>query len=156
MYQKDHLSLPLGKYEVKIPNWFLREKGALSRDVFLRDHTISIPKFNSTLLIKNINELENIFQIGSFSYRINTKQIDLQDILTNPFYWLGNVELVEFAGQGIFRWYRKTEAERDIEFVERINTVNNDDQLRKNFERDINGKRNFHFRFTLCNGYASI
>ncbi len=36
MYQKDHLSLPLGKYEVKIPNWFLREKGALSRDVFLK------------------------------------------------------------------------------------------------------------------------
>ena len=79
-----------------------------------------IPKLNSTLLIKNINEAENIFQIGNFSYRINTKQIDLQDILTNPFYWLGNVELVEFAGQGIFRWYRKTEAERHIEFVERI------------------------------------
>ena len=140
MYQKDHLSLPLGKYEVKIPNWFLREKGALSRDVFLRDSAILIPKLNSTLLIKNINEAENIFQIGNFSYRINTKQIDLQDILTNPFYWLGNVELVEFAGQGIFRWYRKTEAERDIEFVERIIPVKNDEVIRNNFAETLFAK----------------
>lgn len=140
MYQKDHLSLPLGKYEVKIPNWFLREKGALSRDVFLRDNAILIPKLNSALVIKNINEAENIFQIGNFSYRINTKQIDLQDILTNPFYWLGNVELVEFAGQGIFRWYRKTEAERDIEFVERIIPVKNDEVIRNNFAETLFAK----------------
>ncbi len=140
MYQKDHLSLPLGKYEVKIPNWFLREKGALSRDVFLRDNAILIPKLNSTLVIKSINEAENIFQIGNYSYCINTKQIDLQDILTNPFYWLGNVELVEFAGQGIFRWYRKTEAERDIEFVERINPVKNNEEIRNNFAETLFAK----------------
>lgn len=140
MYQKDHLSLLLGKYEVKIPNWFLREKGALSRDVFLKDSTISIPKLKSTLLIKNISESENIFQIGNYSYRINTKQIDLQDILTNPFYWLGNVELVEFAGQGIFRWYRKTEGERDVEFVERLTAVKRDDDLKNNFEEILTAK----------------
>jgi len=133
MYQKDHLSLPLGRYEVKMPNWFLREKGALSRDVFLKDNAISIPKLHSLLVIKNLNEEENIFQIGNYSYRINSKQIDLQDILTNPFYFLGNVQLVEFAGQGIFRWYRKTEAEKDIEFVERIIPVKNNDQTRNNF-----------------------
>ena len=140
MYQKDHLSLGLGKKEVKIPNWFLREKGALSRDVFLRDSVLSIPKLNSSLIIKNINEEENIFQIGNYSYRITTRQIDLQDILTNPFYWLGNVELVEFAGQGIFRWYRKTEAEKDIEFIERITPIKNDDQTRNNFVEILNAK----------------
>ena len=133
MYQKDHISLPLGKYEVKIPNWFLREKGALSRDVFLRENIISIPKLHSSLIIKIVNDEENIFQIGNYAYRINTKQIDLQDILTNPFYWLGNVKLVEFAGLGIFRWYRKTEAEKDIDFVERIISVENDDQTRNSF-----------------------
>jgi len=140
MYQKDHLSLGLGKYEVKIPNWFLREKGALSRDVFLRDNVLSIPKLNSTLIIKNINEEENIFQIGNYSYRINTKQIDLQDILTNPFYWLGNVELVDFARQGIFRWYRKTEAEKDIEFIERITPIKNNDEIRNSFSEILNAK----------------
>ena len=140
MYQKDHLSLPLGKNEVKIPNWFLREKGALSRDVFIEKDVISIPKLNSSLVIKSVNEEENIFQIGNYSYRINTMQIDLQNILTNPFYWLGNTELVEFAGQGIFRWYRKTEAEKDIEYVERINDVLNDDQTRNEFAEILAAK----------------
>jgi len=140
MYQKDHLSLPLGKYEIKIPNWFLREKGALSRDVFLKDNTISIPKLHSALNIKSIDEGENIFQIGNYSYHISTKQIDLQNILTNPFYWLGNAELVEFAGHGIFRWYRKTEGEKDIEFVERITQVKNDDQTKKIFLEILTAK----------------
>ena len=140
MYQKDHLSLPLGKNEVKIPNWFLREKGALSRDVFLKENVLSIPKLHSSLVIKRVVEEENIFQIGNYSYRINTMQIDLQNILTNPFYWLGNTELVAFAGQGIFRWYRKTEAEKDIEFVERINDVGNDDQTRNNFAEILTAK----------------
>lgn len=140
MYQKDHLSLPLSKNEVKIPNWFLREKGALSRDVFIKENVISIPKLHSSLVIKNVNEEENIFQIGNYSYRINTRQIDLQSILTNPLYWLGNAELVEFAGQGIFRWYRKTEAEKDIEFVERISPVKNDDQTRNNFAEILAAK----------------
>ena len=140
MYQKDHLSLPLGKNEIKIPNWFLREKGALSRDVFLKENVISIPKLHSSLVIKKVKEEENLFQIGNYSYHINTMQIDLQNILTNPFYWLGNTELVEFAGQGIFRWYRKTEAEKDIEFVERINRVINNDQTRNNFEEILTAK----------------
>ena len=140
MYQKDHLSLALGKCEIKIPNWFLREKGALSRDVFLKDNVLSIPKLKSSLIIKSINEDKNIFQIGSYSYRINSKQIDLQDILTNPFYWLGNVDLVGFTGKGIFRWYRRTEAEKDIEFIDPIAIIETDDQTRNNFVEMINAK----------------
>lgn len=61
MYQKDHLSLPLGKYEIKIPNWFLREKGALSRDVFLKNNFLSIPKHNSSLEIKVVDEEKMFF-----------------------------------------------------------------------------------------------
>ncbi|MCU0344485.1 MAG: AMP-binding protein, partial [Ignavibacterium sp.] len=140
MYQKDHLSLPLGKFEVKIPNWFLREKGALSRDVFIKENVISIPKLRSSLVIKIIDEEENIFQIGNYSYKISTKKIDLQDILTNPFYWLGNTTLVDFAGQGIFRWYRKTEAEKDIDFVDRITQIQNDDKTRNNFSEILDAK----------------
>ncbi len=159
MYQKDHLSLPLKKYEVKIPNWFLREKGALSRDVFLKDNTILIPKLHSTLIITSIDEAENIFQIGNYSYRITTKQIDLQNILTNPFYWLGNTELVEFAGQGIFRWYRKTEAEKDIEFLDRITPVKNDDQIRKSFGEILTAKEisilGLHFAMVMLQSELS-
>ncbi len=133
MYKKDHLSLPLGRYEVKIPNWFLREKGALSRDVILADNVLSIPKVKSSLVIKILKGDQNVFQIGNYSYLINSKQIDLQDLLTNPFYFLGNVQLVDFAGQGIFRWFRKSEAEKDIEFVERVVPVSPDNEMVDNF-----------------------
>ena len=64
---------------------------------------------------------------------INSNQIDLQDILTNPFYFLGNVQLVEFAGQGIFRWFRKSDAEKDIEFIERLVPVSPDKELADKF-----------------------
>ncbi len=124
MYKKDHLSLLLGKIEVKIPNWFLREKGALSRDVVLAENALSIPKLKSSLVIKRLDEGQNVIQIGNYSYRINSKQLDLQHVLTNPFYFLGNVQLVEFAGQGIFRWFRKSEAEKNIEFKEQLIPVN--------------------------------
>ena len=140
MYQKDHLSLPLGKYEVKIPNWFLREKGALSRDVFIKENVISIPKLHSSLVVKSVNEEKNIFQIGNYSLHINSKQIDLQNILTNPFYWLGNVDLVEFAGQGIFGWYRKTEEEKGIDFIERSTQVTSNDQVRNDFAEILAAK----------------
>ncbi len=140
MYEKDHLSLPFGKYEVKIPNWFLREKGALSRDVFLKENVLSIPKLKSSLTIKNLDEEKNIFLIGNYSYCINTKQIDLQDILTNPFYWLGNIELAEFSGQGIFQWFRKSEAQPDIEFIERKTEVKASAELKNNFSEIIIAK----------------
>lgn len=140
MYQKDHLSLPLGKNEIKIPNWFLREKGALSRDVFMKDIVISIPKLNSYLTVKPIDDSDNLFQIGSYAYKINSTQIDLQDILTNPRYWLGNQQLVEFTGTGIFRWFRKSENEKDIEFSHPIIFAESNNDLRKSLKEIIEAK----------------
>jgi long-chain acyl-CoA synthetase len=140
MYRKDYLSLPLGIYEVKIPNWFLREKGALSRDVFLKDNLISIPKLKSSMPIKCIDEKEKMFLIGNYSYRIDAKQIDLQNILTNPFYWLGNVDLAEFAGQGIYQWYRRTEAEPDITFINRVSPVELKTEIKSSFLEILKAK----------------
>lgn len=140
MYQKDHLSLPVKNYELKIPNWFLREKGALSRDVFFDNENLSIPKLKSSLTIKVIDEANSVLQIGSYTYQIKTKQIDLQSIITNPFYWIGNVALVEFAGSGIFQWYRKTEAEKDIKFINNASFTSNDSDLIKKLEEIIDVK----------------
>lgn len=140
LYQKDHLSLPLGKCEIIIPNWFLREKGALSRDVFFKDNLLSIPKVKSTLLVKCFDQEQNIFQLGNYLYQITSKQIDLQSLLTNPFYWLGNLELSEFAGQGIFRWYRKTEAEKNITFIKRVTPVLPNKETRNDLQKIISAK----------------
>lgn len=140
MYQKDHIGIPLGKYEIKIPNWFLREKGALSRDIKMKSDLLSIPKLKSSLIIKCVDEEKRIFQIGSYEYEINSKQVDLQSILTNPFYWLGNIELTDFTGDGIFQWYRKKEAEKEIFFVNNTSDIKVTDELRKSFSKISAGK----------------
>lgn len=121
MYEKDHLTISLGRIEVKIPNWFLREKGALNRDIFIKNDKLTIPKLKSEMVLKCIDESKNLFQLGDYSYSIKSRQIDLQEILTNPFYWLGNNALVHFAGHGIFAWYRKSDFQKDLEFKSVIN-----------------------------------
>ncbi len=140
MYQKDHLALPLGKLEISIPNWFLREKGALSRDIKIKNEQLTIPKLNTYLTIKCVNEDNGTFRIGSYIYSFGSGLIDLQSILTNPYYWLGNKELTEFTGDGIFQWYRKKEAETKISFVYSILPVEINEDLRKNFYRISDGK----------------
>ncbi len=160
MYQKDHLSLPVKNFELKIPNWFLREKGALSRDVFFKDNNLSIPKLKSSLTIKVIDEDNGILQIGNYSYQLKKKQIDLQNILTNPFYWLGNTELVEFAGTGIFRWYRKTEVEKDIKFISKVSSVSADSDVTKKLEEIIDAKEisltGLHLAATLMQSESKL
>jgi long-chain acyl-CoA synthetase len=140
MYQKDHIGIPLGKYEIKIPNWFLREKGALSRDIKMKNDMLSIPKLKASLIIRCVDEENGMFQIGSYLYEIKSKQVDLQSILTNPFYWLGNIELTDFTGDGIFQWYRKKEAEKEIFFVDNTSDVKVKDELRKSFSKISAGK----------------
>lgn len=140
MYQKDHLSLSLGKYEIKIPNWFLREKSALSRDVFLKDNLLSIPKLKSSIQIKFLDEEQNIFQVGNYSYKVKNKQIDLQDVLTNPYYWLGNTDLIEFTGQGIFSWFRKSDQEKDLEFIDRITSIKQKDDFYNQLKEVVEAK----------------
>lgn len=140
MYQKDHLALPFGKYEIKIPNWFLREKGSLSRDVKLKDDQLSFPKLKASLTIKCVDKKNNVFRIGNYLYSIAADQIDFQSILTNPFYWLGNIELNEFAGDGIFQWYRRKEAEKEISFIDNTAPIKVPDELRKKFLQILNVK----------------
>lgn len=135
MYRKDHLELSVKKYKVKVPNWFLREKGALSRDLIIRDDYISIPKLELQVVLKCLDEEQNLFQIGNYIYSISSKQIDLQSILTNPIYWLGNIELTNFTGDGIFQWYRKREAEKDILFIDTTKKLRIPAEIRNKFEK---------------------
>jgi long-subunit acyl-CoA synthetase (AMP-forming)/predicted GNAT family acetyltransferase len=140
MYKKDYLGVPVGKYEIKIPNWFLREKGALNRDIKMSSDKLTIPKLNTSLTIKCVDENKGFFQVGNYIYSIGSNHIDLQSILTNPYYWLGNLELNNFAGEGIFQWYRKKEAEKDISFVNNIPELKVSEELRKRFLQILNGK----------------
>ncbi len=99
----------------------------------MKDNMLSIPKLKSSVTLKCVDEEEKIFLIGNYTYSINTKQIDLQDILTNPYYWLGNVELADFAGTGIYQWYRRTEAVKGIRFIKRDSAVKLRSKLKTGF-----------------------
>ncbi|GBD89751.1 long-chain-fatty-acid--CoA ligase FadD15 [bacterium BMS3Abin04] len=140
MYIKDHTSVYIDNVEIKIPNWFLREKGCLSGDIYTVNGKLEIPKLNSSLVIKRIDPKENIYRIGDYEYKINNKHIDLQDFLTNPLYWCGNQNLFEFTGETIVQWHRQSRVEKDIEIVNVISQETISNQILEHFQKIEIGK----------------
>jgi len=116
MYTKEHTSIFIKKTEVRIPNWFLREKGILSRDIIADDAGISITKLSLSLTLKAVQEGKNIFRIGSYNYKSDSPYIDIQSLLTNPQLWIGNKEVLEFTGKSIIQWYRLQNISEHLKF----------------------------------------
>ena len=122
MYVANKTSIYINGTEIRIPNWFLREKGCLSRDVLTEETGITIPKLNLFLSLSKQNN-ENIYRIGSYNYRINSHFLDFQLLLTDPNLWIGNKELVDFTGNSIFQWYRQTKESTKIIFHSIVSEV---------------------------------
>jgi len=116
MYIKNYASLTWKKIEVRIPNWFLREKGLLTNDIQIAEDGLIIPKYGQKLPLEKINRQNNQILIGDFIYHNELKYIDLQILLSNPLYWLGNQRLFDFAGELIFQWYRLDSINPDINY----------------------------------------
>ncbi|MBU2492571.1 MAG: GNAT family N-acetyltransferase [Bacteroidetes bacterium] len=116
MYQKDHIDLFVGGLDIRIPNWFLREKGCLSGDIKSAEGKIVIKKLNSELEITVIDRKKSLIKIGSFIYQLTSRYIDLQIFFTNPIYWVGNYSLLKFTGDSIFQWYRQSDPDSKIKF----------------------------------------
>ena len=116
MYEKDHIDLFVGGLDVRIPNWFLREKGCLSGDLKSVESKIVLKKLNAELEITIIDKQKSLIKIGSYIYKITSRYIDLQIFLTNPLYWVGNFSLLKFTGDSIFQWYRQSDPDNQIEF----------------------------------------
>ncbi|OGU69337.1 MAG: hypothetical protein A2W30_01650, partial [Ignavibacteria bacterium RBG_16_36_9] len=116
MYVKNDTSIYAGTTEVKIPNWFLREKGCLGRDVVANEKGIAIPKLNLSFTLFKTEE-KNIFRIGSFNYLINSHFIDFQQLLIDPLLWIGNIELTAFTGNSIIQWHRQIKESLQIRFT---------------------------------------
>ena len=115
MYVKNDTSVFAGTTEVKIPNWFLREKGCLGRDVIANEKGISIPKLNLSLTLFRTEE-KNIVRIGSYNYSVSTPFIDFQLLLIDPLLWIGNDELTAFTGHSIVQWHRQIKESLQIKF----------------------------------------
>ncbi len=115
MYAKTDTSVYAGNIEIRIPNWFLREKGCLGRDVAANEKGIYVPKLNLSLTL-NKTEEKNVFRIGSFNYSVSSPFIDFQLLLIDPLLWIGNNELVSFTGNTIVQWHRQIKESTQIRF----------------------------------------
>ena len=122
MYAKPHISLYYGNMEVRIPNWFLREKGCLINDLIFDRRGLYITKYEQKLILKQIDKEKGIVRIGNYYYKNEKPYIDFQILLANPFYWLGNRELMGFAGNAIFQWFRVDEPDKQIRFDRAVKT----------------------------------
>jgi len=131
MYVKDHTSINAAGTEIRIPNWFLREKGCLSGDIVALKNGISIPKLQLTLKIEKTGEEENIYRIGDFNYVITASFIDLQQIFITPLYWIGNKGLFEFTGESIFQWFRQNKRDSRILFHSKASVIVAEDKIKE-------------------------
>jgi len=117
MYEKNYIAMRIDDFDMHVPNWFLREKGCLTSDLRVDENGISIAKYDLTLTIRKIDAQKQVYQIGDYLYQSTKPFIDFQIFLANPFYWLGNRELTEFAGESIFQWYRLDDPSAAIRFM---------------------------------------
>lgn len=62
MYEKDHIDLFVGGLDVRIPNWFFREKGCLSGDIKSVESKIVLKKLNSQLEITIIDKQKSLIK----------------------------------------------------------------------------------------------
>ncbi|MCH8033421.1 MAG: GNAT family N-acetyltransferase [Bacteroidetes bacterium] len=135
MYTKNYISVIVNDVEVRIPNWFLREKGFLSRDITASSDGIKIPKINASLIIERQQTDSNIFRIGSYNYQIDSQYIDMQIFLTNPIYWIGNNDLFNFSGEAIYQWNRGQSAQSRVKYHSSIHNFEIDEQIKDDFKR---------------------
>ena len=138
MYEKTHTNIRVGDIDVKVPIWFLREKGSLSSDVVAVGNELTLPKLNKQLVIDIVERDKWSVQIGGYIYKLTDNKIDLQQLLTNASLWLGNKELYEFAGDSIIQWTRKHATEDGISFVDSVDVVLSNNHLTNEIEKYIN------------------
>ncbi len=135
MYTKDHTSIFIKNTEVRIPNWFLREKGCLSRDIASTETGITISKLNLVLAIEADHKHKNIYRIGSYFYKTDSPYIDMQSLLTNPLLWIGNKEFTEFTGRSILQWYRQQQASEHLQFYSSSSKINLNEEERNHLTK---------------------
>ncbi|MCK5086915.1 MAG: hypothetical protein KAQ90_05310, partial [Melioribacteraceae bacterium] len=140
MYIKTHTDIRVGGIEVRLPNWFLREKGCLSRDIESSGNELIISKLNARLIIELLDKTNRIIKIGSYIYKLSKDYLDLQSVLTNASLWIGNKELVDFTGESIIQWTRSYNTNHDLTFEGKIFKLDEDEYLIEKIKKYIVAK----------------
>jgi long-subunit acyl-CoA synthetase (AMP-forming)/predicted GNAT family acetyltransferase len=117
MYDRHYISIGIKDREIRIPNWFLREKGLTPDEIKYGDDRLQLKNGSKGL---KIIQRKDVIQIGDYVYKIPGKIIEFGRILTDPNLWLGNTEIVEFTGPRIFKWSRNEELKDDISYMSTV------------------------------------
>ena len=145
MYTKNYIGVMIKNTEIRVPNWFLREKASLSRDIIADKNCIRIPKINVSLCVEQNKDNPKLYRIGSYNYLISTSSIDMQTLLTNPYYWLGNQELYDFVGEGIYQWYRLQSPNPEIKYSSSIRNISTNENMSGSLKK-MNDKQELSLR----------
>jgi long-subunit acyl-CoA synthetase (AMP-forming) len=100
MYEQKHLALPVDGSFLRIPNWVLREIGALQHEVSLADGVLRAA--DRTLPVGTDPAAPGAMRIGDLAYATEGTVIDLGALLSRPALWLGNESLRRFLGDEAF------------------------------------------------------
>ena len=137
MYMQNYTNLKFKSIYIRIPNWFLLEKGILNRDIIIDKNGIKVPKLNLSLKVKSEDKQNKLFKIGNYTYKIKENFIDFQALLTTPTYWLGNQSLTDFTGNSIYQWYRTDYKFDKIEFVKPNEKPKINDTVRNRIKKTL-------------------
>ncbi|MBI9073570.1 MAG: GNAT family N-acetyltransferase [Melioribacteraceae bacterium] len=137
MYRKNYLELELNELKIQIPNWFLREKGSISSDVISNSNNILLNNLKEELVI--CKQDYNLIRIGSSLYK-SDNTIDFQTLITNPKYWVGNKELVEFTGNSIIQWQRHSRSKKYLELYSILTSSEVEEKQVESLKRIIKAK----------------
>jgi long-subunit acyl-CoA synthetase (AMP-forming)/predicted GNAT family acetyltransferase len=147
MYQKDYAAYKVDDFEIRIPNWLLREKGLTADDLMVENSSIVLKPTKAALRVKTSRNKPGQVLIGTFWYIIPYKHLNLGQLIDNPALWMGNIELQYFLGEDIFRWTRMTESQRaEVKVVQppKLSKISSDilaqfNQMLNRSEKNIQG-----------------
>lgn len=113
LYARAYVTLRVERTEVRFPTWLLREKGITADALVSEPGGIRLRNTGERLTIGRVGGTAGQVRVGSFVYAIDPGHreaqaiVDLDPLLRVPRYWVGNVELAHFAGEGLIRRPRR-------------------------------------------------
>jgi len=100
MYRDRNVTLSAGGRTVLIPNWVLREIGALRSQVTLRDGVLTARE--GSIAVGPSDRVAGALRIGDYDYATEAASFDFGSLLATPELWIGNDAVRAFIGAEAF------------------------------------------------------
>ncbi len=100
MYTRNYQSLVHGNFELRLPDWIIRDRGVTRQEMHWNGKTLLFQEHELTV---SIAENSREVKIGDFDYEFKGTVIDLQNLMTAPELWAGNCEWTAFLDSALMR-----------------------------------------------------